>query len=208
MPEYILETMDLSKRYRKKMALDQVSLRLEAGHIYGLVGNNGSGKSTLLRIITGLSKPTSGGIKLFGCENKRELNNARKRLGALVEAPAYYADMTIGQNLYMQALLCENKVTKNDIISLRKKLGIDAREIGELRLSQCSMGQKQRYGIAAAVLGDPELLILDEPLNGLDPSGVRELREFLKLINQKGVTILISSHLLAELYKLATDYIF
>jgi ABC-2 type transport system ATP-binding protein len=208
MGQTILELKDLSKKYGSKTVLDQLSFSLEAGHIYGLVGNNGAGKSTLLRMITGLSRPTAGSISLFGSKSGRQLQQARLRVGALIETPAFYADMTIAQNLHMQAILCKTRLSGQEILDLRTELGIAANQIGELRLSQCSLGQRQRVGIAATLVGKPELLILDEPLNGLDPSGVTELRGFLQTLNQKGITMLISSHILEELHKLATDYIF
>lgn len=185
-----------------------VSIQLVPGRIYGLVGNNGAGKSTLLRLITGLSKPTAGTLSLFGSRNARELRRARQRTGALIEHPTFYRDMRVSQNLNAQAILCQKQPNRQDIEFLRNQLGIGRNQIGDPRLSQCSLGQQQRYGIAAALLGAPSFLLLDEPINGLDPSGVQEIREYLQTIHQKGATILISSHLLEELYKLATDYIF
>ncbi len=208
MGEAILAVKDLSKNYKSKRALDQVSFTLESEHIYGLVGNNGAGKSTLLRLITGLSRPSSGSISLFGSCSNSELQKARQRTGALIETPALYSDMTISQNITMQAILCKTRLTKQEIFDLRAQLGIPAQTIGNPRISQCSQGQRQRVGILAALVGKPELLILDEPLNGLDPSGVTELRGFLQELNKKGITILISSHILEEMHKLATDYIF
>lgn len=208
MTKSILYVEGLTKVYGAKRALDGVTFGLESGRIYGLVGNNGAGKSTLLRLITGLSRPTSGSIRLFDSHNERELRRARQRTGALVERPAYYRDMRVSQNLRAQAMLCRRQPKAAEIEALRERVGIGRNQIGDPRLSQCSLGQQQRYGIAAALLGEPELLILDEPINGLDPSGVQEVREYLREVQAQGITILISSHLLEELYKLATDYIF
>lgn len=208
MGEQILNINALSKHYKSKKALDGVSLVLEAGHIYGLVGNNGAGKSTLLRLIAGLSSPNSGSISLFGSQTTKQLQQARQRIGALIETPALYADMTISQNIRLQSILCKTPLGKQEIYDLRKRLGLPVQTIGNPRISQCSQGQRQRLGILMTLVGKPEFLVLDEPLNGLDPSGVTELREFLQELNEKGITILISSHILEELHKLATDYVF
>lgn len=188
-------------------ALKGVSLRLEAGRIYGLVGNNGSGKTTLLRIVAGLSRPDAGSLALFGAESEAELRRARRRLGVLVEAPNYYEDMTLLQNLRAQALLLPRE-EREDLRELCALLGITP-QVARRRLRKCSLGERQRYGLASALLGKPELLLLDEPLNGLDPGGVVELRELLLRLNrERGMTLLLSSHLLTELHKVATDYLF
>ena len=188
-------------------ALKGVSLRLEAGRIYGLVGNNGSGKTTLLRIVAGLSRPDAGSLALFDAESEAELRRARRRLGVLVEAPNYYEDMTLLQNLRAQALLLPRE-EREDLRELCVLLGITP-QVARRRLRKCSLGERQRYGLASALLGKPELLLLDEPLNGLDPGGVVELRELLLRLNrERGMTLLLSSHLLTELHKVATDYLF
>lgn len=213
MNEQILTATKISKTYgltagRRVAALDEVSVTLEKGHIYGLVGNNGSGKTTSMRVITGLANPNAGELSLFGSETPAQLNEARHRVGSLIEMPAYYGELSIRQNLNAQAMLIPG-VTKAQIDELCELLGITRREVGVKKIRSCSLGQRQRYGIASALLGEPELLLLDEPINGLDPNGVHEIRELLQKLNrERGITMLISSHLLSELYKLATDYIF
>ena len=188
-------------------ALKGVSLRLEAGRIYGLVGNNGSGKTTLLRIVAGLSRPDAGRLALFDAESEAELRRARRRLGVLVEAPNYYEDMTLLQNLRAQALLLPRE-EREDLRELCVLLGITP-QVARRRLRKCSLGERQRYGLASALPGRPPLLLLDEPMNGLDPKGVAEVRELILRLNRdRGMTVLVSSHLLGELHKIATDYIF
>ncbi len=201
----------LAKQYgrgqNRVTALSDVELNLEPGRIYGLVGNNGAGKTTLLRLMAGLAVPTAGELSLFGASDEKSLGEARKRLGSLISEPAGYEDLTLRQNLKAQSILLPRE-KRTDIRALCALVGL---EDGALRrtLRQCSTGQKQRYGIASALLGEPELLLLDEPMNGLDPSGVVEIRELiLRLNRERGMTILLSSHLLAELHKVATDYIF
>lgn len=212
MSEIILQTKQLCKEYgltqsKRVTALKNVDIELERGRIYGLVGNNGSGKTTLMRIISGLVRATSGEISLFGSENAKELQQERRRVGMLVESPAYYSELSIMQNLKAQSRLY-SKNEHFDLDELCAMVGID-KSFSRRSIRKCSLGQQQRYGIASALLGKPELLILDEPLNGLDPGGVNELRELLLRLNkEQGVTMLISSHILAELYKTATDYIF
>lgn len=211
MGEIILQTKAMTKTYgtasRRVTALNSIDLSLERGRIYGLVGNNGSGKTTLMRIISGLVRATSGEVSLFGSESENELQENRKRLGMLVEAPAYYSELSIMQNLKAQSQLY-SKSERMDLDELCALVGID-KSFSRRSIRKCSLGQQQRHGIASALLGKPELLILDEPLNGLDPAGVNELRELLLRLNkEQGVTMLISSHILAELYKTATDYIF
>ena len=207
----VLETRGLRKEYgrgkNRVTALGGVDLRLESGRIYGLVGNNGAGKTTLMRSIAGLVLPSGGTVSLFGETEKAALRRARQRLGILIAEPAGYEDLTLWQNLKAQTMLLPGG-KRTALSALCAFAGLDP---GSLRhtLRQCSTGQKQRYGLAAALLGEPELLLLDEPMNGLDPSGVAELRErILRLREERGMTMLISSHLLGELHKIATDYIF
>ena len=212
MDDCILKVEGLTKRYgiraeSRVTALKELSFSLERGHIYGLVGNNGAGKTTLLRILCGLTLPDAGSLSLFGSTNERELREARKRLGVLIEAPNYYEEMSVIQNLRAQALLLP-RAEREEPEALCALLGIDGR-VARRRIRKCSLGERQRYGLASALLSRPELLLLDEPLNGLDPNGVMELRELLLSLNQeRGITLLLSSHLLAELHKVATDYIF
>ena len=207
----VFEAKGLGKEYgrgrRRATALAEVELCLEEGHIYGLVGNNGAGKTTLMRLMAGLALPTAGTMTLFGESDPKGLQAARRRMGTLISEPAGYEDLSIWQNLQAQSVLLP-KERREDLRALCGLAGLDH---GSLRktLKQCSTGQRQRYGLASALLGQPEFLLLDEPMNGLDPSGVAEIRELLlRLHRERGLTILISSHLLEELHKVATDYVF
>ncbi len=206
----VFEAKGLVKRYgrgnRAVTALDGIDLNLEQGHIYGLVGNNGAGKTTLLRMIAGLALPTEGRITLFGAGDPKSLQSARLRLGTLIADAVGYEDLSLRQNLKAQEALLPRQ-EKPDLPAVCELVGLDKSSLRRA-LRQCSTGQKQRYGLASALLGDPEFLLLDEPMNGLDPSGVAEMRELILRLHQRGKTILISSHLLTELHKVATDYIF
>lgn len=206
----VFEAKGLVKRYgrgnRAVTALDGIDLNLEQGHIYGLVGNNGAGKTTLLRLIAGLALPTEGSITLFGAGYPKGLQHARLQLGTLISEAAGYEDLSLRQNLKAQEALLPRQ-EKPDLRALCELAGLDKSSLRRT-LRQCSTGQKQRYGLVSALLGDPEFLLLDEPMNGLDPGGVAEMRELILRLHQSGKTILISSHLLTELHKVATDYIF
>jgi len=202
---YIIETKQLSKNFRNIKALKSVDLQLKPGKIYGLVGNNGAGKTTLFRLLAGLARPTEGSFSLFGETSTRGLNQARKHCGFLIESAVYYPSMTAQSNLRNVQLLL-GRGNKADIARTLEQVGLNPKS--RQLMTSYSMGMKQRYGLAAALIGDPELLILDEPLNGLDPRGAREINQLLKDLCAQGKTILLSSHLLGELYKTATDYIF
>ena len=220
----VLETKALSKEYKEKIvsfaewritlrnrkrfkALDKVDLALEGGRIYGLVGNNGAGKTTLMRVVTGLVNPTSGSFSLFGSASESELFSARQRTGSMIAQPAGYESLSLWQNLVSQASLMP-AVSQQDISDLCDMVGLEPR-IRNRSLRKASTGEKQRYGLAAALMGRPDFLLLDEPMNGLDPSGIVEIRELLlRLHKEQGLSILISSHLLTELHRVATDYIF
>lgn len=202
----VLTTQSLTKRFGKYTALDGINLNLERGKIYGFVGNNGAGKTTFMRIVCGLSYPTSGSLCLFGAEDKKGLQNARQRIGALIESPIFYPDMTVRQNLMAQSMLRAG-ADKQQADELLRLVGLA--NVGNRRIRNFSTGMKQRYGLAVAMLGHPKFLVLDEPLNGLDVEGMDEISELLAtLCHEKGTTILLSSHLLARLEGLATDYIF
>jgi len=204
MNEYILKTNQLSKKYQDKMALNKVDLSIKKGSIYGFIGQNGAGKSTLIRLITGLAFPTDGSFELFGETNEREINEARKRIGTIIEGPALYPNMTAVQNLEAHRLL--KGIPGKECVGKTLAL-VGLQNTGKKKAKNFSLGMKQRLGLAIALLGDPEFLILDEPINGLDPMGVVEIRELLKKLNQEyGITILISSHILSELHLLATHY--
>ena len=191
MAELILETRCLKKYYGKQLAVNNISLQIPRGSIYGLLGPNGAGKSTTLKIITGLLPPSAGEIIAFGEPwERRHL----RRMGALIESPALYGNLTAYENLLVHAKL----------ISLPKERIYEVLEIVELKdvdkklASHFSMGMKQRLGIAIALLGNPELLILDEPANGLDPIGIQKLRELIRSLHEKGITVILSSHILSE----------
>ncbi|WP_439020541.1 ABC transporter ATP-binding protein [Bacillus thuringiensis] len=204
MNSYVLKTNQLSKQYKNHIALNKVNLSIEQGSIYGFIGQNGAGKSTLTRLVTGLAIPTSGTIELFGESRERELVQARKRIGSMIEMPAIYPHMTAAENLEAHRLL--KGVPGKDCIQKTLSL-VGLLDTKEKKAKNFSLGMKQRLSLAIALLGDPEFLILDEPINGLDPMGVVEIRELLKKLNrEKGITILISSHILSEMHLLATHY--
>ena len=204
MTDYILKTNNLSKQYRNTLALHQVNLSIKKGDIYGFIGQNGAGKSTLLRIVMGLAFPSSGTIELFGKENNQVHSDAQKRMGAIIESPALFPNMTAFENLEVHRLQ-KGIPGKECIMKTLALVGLDS--TGKKKVKNFSLGMKQRLGLAIALLSDPEFLILDEPTNGLDPMGIVELRVLLKKLNrEKGLTILISSHILSELHQLATRY--
>lgn len=203
--DYILTASALSKTYKKFKALDNLSLHIPRGAIYGLVGRNGAGKTTLIRLVTGLQKPTGGSYSIYGIENSdKSITKARRRIGAVVETPSIYLDMTAKDNLKQQCLTL-GVPSYDEIDDLLKLVGLE--NAGKKRARNFSLGMKQRLGIAIALVGSPDFLILDEPINGLDPQGIVEIRELiLKLNREKQITVLISSHILDELSKLATHY--
>ncbi|HGG0584468.1 MULTISPECIES: ABC transporter ATP-binding protein [Bacillus] len=204
MNSYVLKTNQLSKQYKNHIALNKVNISIEQGSIYGFIGQNGAGKSTLTRLVTGLAMPTSGTIELFGESREKELVQARKRIGSMIEMPAIYPHMTAAENLEAHRLL--KGVPGKDCIQKTLSL-VGLLDTKEKKAKNFSLGMKQRLSLAIALLGDPEFLILDEPINGLDPMGVVEIRELLKKLNrEKGITILISSHILSEMHLLATHY--
>ena len=203
--DYILQTNGLTKRYRHFQALNGLTMRIPKGAIYGLVGKNGAGKTTLIRLICGLQEPTSGDFTLYGIRSDdRQISKARRRMGAVVETPAIYMDMTAEENLKQQYLVL-GLPSYEGIPELLKLVGLE--NTGKKKARNFSLGMKQRLGIAIALAGDPDFLVLDEPVNGLDPQGIVEMRELiLRLNREKQITVLISSHILDELSRLATHY--
>lgn len=204
--ENCLTTHNLTKRYRKFTALDNVNMTVPKGAIYGLVGRNGAGKTTLIRVICGLQAPTQGDYTLFDSKygNEKALARARKRIGAIVETPALYNSMTARENLLNHAILLGLPST-DKIDDLLKLVGLE--DTGKKKVKNFSLGMRQRLGIALTLVGNPDLILLDEPTNGLDPQGIVEIRELiLKLNKEHGVSFVISSHILGELSKLATHY--
>lgn len=213
MQHVLIKTNELSKKYKKFEALKSVTLTLETGKIYGLIGRNGAGKTTLMRLLLGVSIPTSGKIELPNKNSnecypagRKELEAFRTKVGSLVEFPSVYGAMTAKENMITYSKVCGIKGEEKANILL-EKVGLG--DTGKKRVKDFSLGMRQRLGLALALLNSPKLLVLDEPMNGLDPLGIVEIRELLKKLNQEeGITILISSHILSELYQLATDYIF
>lgn len=202
--DYLIKTNNLSKKYGKHEVLKEVNLQVRKGCIYGFIGKNGAGKTTLIRIITGLAMPTSGALQLFGEEKKEELQKARSKMGSLIEGPALNLDMTAFENL--EIIRLERGIAGRKSINQCLEI-VGLNDVGNKKVSNYSLGMKQKLGIAIALMGDPELIILDEPINGLDPMGIIEVRKLLKKLNeQMGITILISSHILSELYQLANYY--
>ena len=201
--EAVLQTYELCKRYRRFTALENVNINVPKGAIYGLVGKNGAGKTTLIRVICGLQEPTAGDYALYGARSgEKALHRARRRMGAVVETPSLYPDMTAEQNLKLQYRVLGLPDEKG-IPELLELAGLS--RAGKKKAGHFSLGMKQRLGIAVALCGDPDFLVLDEPTNGLDPQGIVEMRELiLKLNRERQITVLISSHILDELSKLAT----
>ena len=200
----IIRTNNISKNYGSFTALRDMNITIKKGDIYGLVGNNGAGKTTFLRILTGQSQPTSGTFELFGKSGEKELQRARRRTGAIIEQPCFYPKLTVGKNLEYYRI--QRGIPGKDSVD-RALEAVNILEAKNKKFSDLSLGMKQRVGLALAMMGEPELLILDEPINGLDPSGIIEIRNLiLKLNKENNVTIIISSHILSELSNIATSY--
>ena len=203
--DYVLKTNALCKKYKDYKALNGLSMNVPKGAIYGFVGKNGAGKTTLIRLICGLQEPTSGEYTLYGTKNTdKEILKARRRMGAVVETPSIYLDMTAEDNLKQQyrVLGLPSYDGLADILKL-----VRLENTGKKKAKNFSLGMRQRLGIAIALVGDPDFLVLDEPVNGLDPQGIIEMRELiLKLNREQQITVLISSHILDELSRLATHY--
>lgn len=199
--EYILKTEKLTKIYGGVKAVNEVSMSVRKGDIYGFIGKNGAGKTTFMKMISGLAAPTAGSMELFG---KSDLEQARKRIGTLIENPGVYPNMTAEENL---EIVCRNLgiLERAATREMLEFVGLDS--AGKKKVKNFSMGMKQRLGLAVSLIRNPDFLVLDEPINGLDPAGIKEVRELLlKLNREKQITILISSHILGELSKVATRY--
>lgn len=203
--EYVLETNNLGKKYKDCKVLSDFNMHIPKSAIYGLIGKNGAGKTTLIRIICGLQNPTSGTYSFYGMKHtKTDIIKVRKRIGAIIESPSLCLNMTAEDNLKKQYKVVGLPDSKNlyEILDLVK-----LSDTGNKSVKHFSLGMKQRLGVAIALVGNPDILILDEPINGLDPEGIIEIRELiLKLNREKGITFLISSHYLDELSKIATHY--
>ena len=203
--DYILKTTNLKKHYKNFVALNDLTMNVPKGSIYGFVGKNGAGKTTLIRMICGLQTPTSGDFEIYGVNSKdKNISKVRKKIGAVVETPSIFHDLTAYENIKMQydILGIKDYSSINDLLTL---VGLE--KTGKKLAKNFSLGMRQRLGIAVALCGNPEFLILDEPINGLDPEGIVEIRKLIKKLNQeRKITILISSHILDELSRVATHY--
>ena len=204
MKKVVLKTYNITKKYGEQLAVDNVNMTIKKDDIYGFIGQNGAGKTTLIRLITGLIHKSGGEIELLGANEENELNKARTMVGSLIETPSFYTNMTARENLEVSRLV-RNIPGKKCIDEVLELVGL--KDVEKKKVKNFSLGMRQRLGIANALMGNPKLLILDEPINGLDPMGIVEIRELLKKINkEKDMTILISSHILSELSELATTY--
>lgn len=203
MSEYLLTTNGLTKEFGGHKVVNSVDMHIKKGAIYGFIGRNGAGKTTFMKMISGLSTPTKGEISLFGYSGS-DLKKVRGRVGCLIENPGLYPDMNAYENLKLKCIASGvNK--KSYIDELLEIVGL--KDAGKKSTQHFSLGMKQRLGIAIALVGEPDLLVLDEPINGLDPQGIIEVRETLQKLNtERDITIIISSHILEELSKIATDY--
>lgn len=203
--DYVLKTKDLCKSYRGFKALNGLSMNVPKGSIYGFVGKNGAGKTTLIRLICGLQAPTSGDYSIYGRSlSSKNIAKSRRKMGAVVETPSVYTNMTAEDNLKQQYRIL-GMPSYDGIDDILRLVGLE--NTGKKKAKNFSLGMKQRLGIAIALAGNPDFLVLDEPVNGLDPQGIIEIRELiLKLNREKQITVLISSHILDELSKLATHY--
>lgn len=201
--DYLLSTENLTKQYRQKKAVDNVSIHVKQGDIYGLIGRNGAGKTTLMKIISGLAAPSSGGFSLFGEEGVRA-GKIMNRVGALIEEPGIYADLSAYGNLHAKciALGVRKRNVEKELLEI-----VGLADTGKKPVGKFSLGMKQRLGIALALVGEPDLVILDEPINGLDPQGIAEVRNTIERLNrERRITFIISSHILGELSKFASNY--
>lgn len=204
MENIILQTHGISVKYGDFLALDDVSINLKEKHIYGFIGENGAGKTTLMKVLTGLLYPTSGSFSLFGKSEKSDILEMRRHIGSTIETPALYPEYSAYRNLELQRILVGNP-DKKICDKLLGTVGLSG--VRDKKVRKFSMGMKQRLSIAMALIGKPRLLMLDEPINGLDPKNISDLRNLLKRLNEeRNVTLFISSHILNELYLLATDY--
>lgn len=199
----VIRTMGLSKRYKNNWAVDHLDLQVEQGDIYGFIGQNGAGKSTTLKLLCGLARPTEGEALIFDKPIRDQV--ARRRVGALIEQPGLYPDLSGWENLRLYAGLLGLDKPERQVDETLRVVGLSPKE--KKPVKHYSMGMKQRLGVGLALLGGPDLLLLDEPINGLDPEGIREMRGLLLRLNrEQGLTILISSHILGELSKIASRY--
>ena len=202
----LIETNELCKKYSKALVINHVNMHVPEKSIYGFVGENGSGKTTIMRLVMGLAEPTSGGFSLFGISNRdRRIHDVKRQVSAIVETASLVPSMTARDNMIYQELYLGIKLSDDERKELLTKVHLE--NVGKKKVKNFSLGMRQRLAIAMALMNKPKLMLLDEPMNGLDPEGIAELRELLIELNQnEGITILISSHILSELEKIATTY--
>ena len=206
MSEIVIEARELTKQYKQQKAVDSASFQIRKGMICGLVGPNGAGKTTIMKMLGGLVLPTGGSFSIFGGSSEKELAHARSRMSFMIETPYAKAEMSAKENLE-KLRLQKGVPDKNRVDEVLEMVGLA--DVGKKHVQKFSLGMRQRLGIAGALLSKPEIMVLDEPVNGLDPEGIIEIRNMLKRFNEEeNVTILISSHILAELSQLCTDYMF
>ena len=204
MNDYIIETHDLTKKYGSQTSVSHLNIHVKKGRIYGLLGRNGAGKTTTMRMLLGLTAPTSGEVKIFGKPFQGNEKNILPRIGCLIESPGLYGNMSAYDNLAVKCRLFGIN-DKRYIENILKTVGLS--NVGKKKTKHFSLGMKQRLGIGMALVGEPDLLLLDEPINGLDPQGIAEIRDMIfKLRDEQNMTIIISSHILEELSKIATHY--
>lgn len=197
---FVLETNNLSKNYNGRVAVENVNMHIEEGDIYGFVGENGAGKTTIIRLITGLSNSTSGDYNLFGINsNSKEIYKSREKMGGIVEAVSLSLSMTAKENIELESLLVNKKLSDAEMDNLLLRVGLDPMSIEKKKVSSFSLGMRQRLGIAITLISNPKFIVLDEPMNGLDPKGFIEIRDVILKLNSEGITFLISSHILSEL---------
>lgn len=202
----VIETRGLAKRYGGFAALDDVSISVRRGEIFGVVGDNGAGKSTLFKLLSGLAFPTAGEVRLFDAHGQAALERQRARIGSMIEQPGFYPSLSVGKNL--ECCRIQKGVPGADKVGALLET-VELEHARKRRAKDLSMGMKQRLGLAMALMGEPEVLVLDEPTSGLDPSGIVEMRDLLQRLNrERGVTVVLSSHHLAELEQVATEYAF
>ena len=201
----VLETNSLTKKYGFNTAVNHVNMHIEKGDIYGFVGENGAGKTTIIRLISGLAAPSEGEYSLFGVSSRsKEILDARKRISGIVESVSLSPSMTAFNNIKRQSILSNKKLTDDEINALIAKVGLNPKEVENKKVSSFSLGMRQRLGIAITLINEPDFIILDEPMNGLDPKGFIEVRDTILNLNKQGITFLISSHILSELEKVCT----
>ena len=199
----VLETNNLTKDYKGKRVVNSVNMHIEKGDIYGFVGENGAGKTTIIRLISGLINPTKGSYKLFGVSSDtKDIYEAKKALGGIVETVSLSLSMSAKDNMELESILVGRKLTNEEKEELLLKVGLDPKSIENKKVSTFSLGMKQRLGIAITLISKPEFILLDEPMNGLDPKGFIEIRDAIINLNNEGITFLISSHILSELDKI------